>query len=214
MENKFNFDYSNFDPEKEYVVNNKKVKYSNNSIIGQQNGGITTGHLHYKNGTGIFGLDPKVKSELSRNNAIKANKTNKENGTAIYGYTDEERSINGKKGNATNKKNKTALYGMSSEEKAAAAKKLVESALKSGNHNSFKLKEDGQKRKNEILTLLPQIFTNKDLVLVLESKNIKAHNSKTYRTFWLLNNKIICTHPGKKGCNYDIAIYQKIETLS
>ena len=177
-------------------------------------GGLTTGYKHDQNGTGLFGMDPKVKSELSRQNAVKANETNKKNGTSVYGMTFEERSVNGKKANQTNKNNKTALYGMSSEEKAKAAKKLVTSALESGNHNSYKLKANAIKQYNQILSLLPETFTNKVLVKILEENNIKAHNSTTYRKYWLKENQIVCIHPGKKGCNYDIAIYQKNETLS
>lgn len=172
-------------------------------------GGKTTGQIHYENGTGIFSVEPERRSKISSETGKKVNKRFKEEGKGFYGMSFEERSSNGKKGNATNKTNGTALYGMSSEEKAKAAKKLVTSALESGNHNSFKLKEEAKKRYMEVYDMMPNTFSSKDIKNTLASLNVAKHNARQYKNYWLNNSMVEIIHHGKHGCNYDVDIFQK-----
>lgn len=92
--NKFNIDYNNFNPEKEYVINNEKAKLSNNKIIGIQKGGEITGNLNKESGymsdLGSRTGSTNLKNWLSLNeeaatiqrieNGNKVGKINKENG--------------------------------------------------------------------------------------------------------------------------------------
>ena len=171
--------------------------------------GVKAGTENWEKGLGLSAMDPKRRSQISSENGKKVNKQFKEEGKGFYGMSSEKRSSNGKKGNATNKANGTALYGMSSEEKAKAAKKLVTSALESGNHNSFKLKEAAKKRYLQVYEMMPDTFTNKDIKNMLTSIGIAKHNNSQYKNYWLNNQLMVIIHHGKRGCNYDVDIFKK-----
>lgn len=196
----------------EFKVFTSKLDLKNKrNLDGCRRGGRVASTKNWKNGVGLAGMDPKLRSEISSQNAIKANKTNKANGTAIYGLTFEQRSLNGKKGNETNKKNGTALYGMSPEKRTEISKKRVTAALNSGNHNSFKLKDAAKKSYENILILMPETFTNKDIKTILVENNIASHNFPQYRNYWLKINKIKRVYKPKGASNAsDIEIYQKL----
>jgi len=181
----------------------------NSSKLGQIEGGKITGNIHYKNGTGIFSLDPEVRSELSKQSAIKANETNKANGTAVYGLTFEERSLNGKKGNETNKANSTALYSMTFEERSKLGKSNIKKVLDNGNHASVQLKKKALEKYLEVLNDLPDTFTQKQVAKALENKGIKAHNTGSF----LKIDQIELIYKGRSGSKYHVNIYKKKQNI-
>lgn len=115
-ENKYNFDYNDFDPSKEYEINNEKIQYSNAELIAQAfsvfkssefqkqmaergatKGGIATNE---KYGNAAFLLEwaannPEEFIEAASRGGFTQGNINKEQGLGIFGLSKEERSTNG-----------------------------------------------------------------------------------------------------------------------
>ena len=119
-DSKYNFDYNDFDPNKEYEIDNEKIQYSNAQLVahafsifkssefqkemsnrGASKAGIATTE---KYGKAAFLLEwaannPEEFIESAARGGFTQGKINKEQGLGICGLSDEERSINAKKGN-------------------------------------------------------------------------------------------------------------------
>jgi len=154
MSKKYEIDYTNFDPEKEYVIKNSKVKLSHAQILGnaseakrlsaihawetynnspeakqsQINGGEASGEM-YK---AIFmrewaEMNPDSALDASKRGGITQGNINKEQGIGIFGLTPEERSINAKKASDIYWDNATEEEIKEKYEKASESmKKVVE----------------------------------------------------------------------------------------
>ena len=177
----------------------------------QINGGKVAGKIAYKNGTGIFGISPERRSQISSANGKKATETMRAEGIGFFGLTFEQRSEQGKKGQLTHDKNGTGMKNWSFEERSKFNKEIAKRSKKSPKHNSKQLKAKSMQKYLDMLPSLPEEFTNKVVKQLFVDLGYNPNTNMFYKKM-LEANKIEIIHQGKPGSNNDVTIYKKIET--
>jgi hypothetical protein len=102
-------------------------------VVGGKKGGKIGGRTSYENGTGIFKMTPREKSEASRKGGKKGGKiggrTTYENGIGIHRMSSEEKSIACRKGGKIvgkrHKENGTGFFKLTPEQRSEIGKKSI-----------------------------------------------------------------------------------------
>lgn len=180
------------------------------NVVTATKGGITAGHKNWKNGIGIASISKERRAKISSATGKKVTARFHAEGRGFGHMSFEQRSRQGKKGQITHDKNKTGMKHWSFDERSDWAKVYGRRSADGPNHNSKQLNAKAIAKYMPMLDQLPCEFTNKDIRNMLESNNVRAHNTASFVKYMIEGNKIQITHKGKHGCNYDVRRYSKI----
>lgn len=183
---KYEIDYTNFDPEKEYVVNNDQVKRPHSQILADHDRSSFMKEAHKSEDRkqisvegGKIGIqsalqwrkeNPEEFHKMVVQNGKNSAKKTMENGTGLFGLTDEERKINATLGGSAN----------TEKQKEARAKQIREHfQVKGTEAAAIAATKKFNAKIEQMLPLLPDDwFTVKEFEAIKKTTGIKRFNCR------------------------------------